>query len=112
MKFRKTAKRLSIRKRFDAVTANEVMKTKTILRQINQLQRILRGDRITAVQREQGNFLVRLISSWILRSLVDTTELEVLEDQHRTIDSFTNSECFLKQEKRIFTAYVKDLDSL
>ena len=94
MKFRKTARHLNIRKRFDAVTANEVIKNKILTKQLKQLQRILRGDRITAVQRQHGNFIIRLISIRILRSLIDEAELMNLVDQRRTIDSFTDSECW------------------
>ena len=93
---RKPANKLSLRKRFLALTANEKMRADHLLALVVPLRHRLRSWQLSSKLKNLGIFLSKLllISAVALLAEPELVELEPIEDFARTIDSFSESDCW------------------
>ena len=95
MKFRKPARHLSLRKRFMAITSNERQKFRHLLKGFIHVGLRLQTHRLSEQCRTQGqNFCLLLLIAMLAIALEPDVELEPLIDRKRTIESFSDSDCW------------------
>jgi hypothetical protein len=95
LKIKKSARRLSLRKRYLAMTASEKSKSKLLLSNINNLIQILSNDGIESDVKTRGIHLILLHYAAYLGTIQEADiPLEPCINYRRTIDSFTHSECW------------------
>ena len=95
IQLKKPARKLSLRKRFLALSSNEAVRLRFYEKQLTRLVLRLRNHRLSKDANAKGI----AIASILLNEMIDiATEpistLDPLLDRRRTIDSFTDSECW------------------
>ncbi len=89
------ARHLSLRKRFMAITSNERQKFRQLLKGFIHVGLRVQNHRLSEQCRIQGqNFCLLLLIALLANALEPDVELEPLIDRKRTIESFSDSDCW------------------
>ena len=105
IQLKKPARKLSLRKRFLALTSNEAVQLRFYEKQLTKLIMRLRNHRISSELKAKGIIIANILLNEML-SLANVS-IEPLIDQQRTIESFTASECW-----NFFETRKEDLERL
>ena len=101
IKVKKPAKKISIRKRFLALTSNERVKGNILLRSTYALLNQLKNKRLSRELQMKGLRLTKLMfASYIYLMSEPTVDIERSRDKKRSIDSFTPTQCWNYFETR------------
>ena len=99
--FKKPARKLSLRKRFLALTSNEAVYIRSLDKRLLKLMTGLKQLRLSKQCKSQGISLAKAIAEEIINVMIEPTiQLPSLHSLHTTIDSFSNSECWNYFETR------------
>jgi hypothetical protein len=91
--FKKPARKLSLRKRFLALTSNEAVYIRSLDKRLLKLMTGLKQLRLSKQCKSQGISLAKAIAEEIINVMIEPTiQLPSLHSLHTTIDSFSNSE--------------------
>ena len=99
--FKKPARKLSLRKRFLALTSNEAVYIRSLDKRLLKLMTGLKQLRLSKQCKSQRISLAKAIAEEIINVMIEPTiQLPPLHSLHTTIDSFSNSECWNYFETR------------
>ena len=104
LNLKRPARKLSLRKRFLALTSNEAVYVRSLDKRLFKLLTGLKQVHLSKQCKAEGISLAKAMVEEILNVMIDPgIELTPLPSLRSTIASFTESECwkFLKPEKRI-----------
>ena len=93
IQLKKSARKLSLRKRFLALSSNEAVHLRFYEKQLLKLMLRLRNHRLSKDTKAKGIAIASLLLNEMIK-LEPAVTLEPLIDYRRTIDSFTASECW------------------
>jgi len=95
IQLKKPARKLSLRKRFLALTSNEAVQLRFYEKQLTKLIMRLRNHRISSELKAKGIVIANmLLNEMISLATEPNVSIEPLIDRQRTIESFTDSECW------------------
>jgi hypothetical protein len=98
---RKVARNLAIRKRFLSLTANEQIKSQNLYIAIISFLHLLRSNRLSVIKKHEGIKLVKKCMLYYIHlNLEPTVFILSRPGLNRTIDSFSDSECWNYFETR------------
>jgi hypothetical protein len=99
--FKKPARKLSLRKRFLALTSNEAAYIRSLDKRLLKLITGLKQLRLSKQCKSQGISLAKAIAEEIMNVMIEPTiQLPSLASLRTTIDSFSDSECWNYFETR------------
>ena len=105
VRLKQPARKLSLRKRYLALTSNEAVYVRSLDKRLIKLLTGLKQLRLSTKCKADGIILAKAIAEELLRVvIVPDVILPSLSSLRDSIDSFTESECwnFLKQRKRTY----------
>ena len=95
IQLKKSARKLSLRKRFLALSSNEAVHLRFYEKQLLKLMLRLRNHRLSKDTKAKGIAIASLLLNEMINIATEpAVTLEPLIDYRRTIDSFTASECW------------------
>ena len=95
IQLKKSARKLSLRKRFLALSSNEAVHLRFYEKQLLKLMLRLRNHRLTKDAKAKGIAIASLLLNEMINIATEpAVTLEPLINYRRTIDSFTASECW------------------
>ena len=95
LKFRQPARKLSLRKRFLALTSGELSRGKIWNSALLKVCRVLKCKRLSPKIREIGIGLAKIVLGELINTVVEPdTTVESIPDRKRDIESFSESECW------------------
>ena len=101
IRLKKSARKLSLRKRFLALSSNEAVQLRFYEKQLLRLMLRLRNHRLSKDAKVKGIAIASLLLNEMINIATEpAVTLEPLVDYRRTIDSFTASECWNYFETR------------
>ena len=93
--FKKPARKLSLRKRFLALSSNEAVYVRSLDKRLLKLMTGLKQLRLSKQCKSEGISLAKAIAEEIINVMIEpTVQLSSLASLHTTIDSLSDSECW------------------